>query len=270
MTSILLVFLLLYGVTYAANELLFLDVPKGIWYENAVDKVSSENIMAGDKNKFRPNDNVTRAELAQTISNTLKVINKNNIDNQLDNMVINTITNTLPSVVLIKTDNLFGSGVIIDKNHILTALHVVKETIKGDTSQNTNFKIYFYNNSIKYTGVVEKSSVESDLALIYIKDYTMAPPFIKLAESIQVGETVLTFGNPRAFSFSVSKGIISNINVTVKNAISQFTQFDAPISGGSSGGALCNSKGELIGIVNSKVNEIDTEGLGFCSFKRVY
>jgi len=94
-------------------------------------------------------------------------------------------------------------------------------------------------------------------------------PHAKLGESseLEVGELCVAIGNPLGMEFagSVTVGYISALNRTVETNGKTFNliQTDAAINAGNSGGALVNTKGEVIGINTLKISSTGVEGLGF-------
>jgi len=151
-----------------------------------------------------------------------------------------------------------GSGVIIDgeRGFILTNEHVVEKsgTITVVLKDGREFK-----------PEIIGADPESDLAVLQIQsDKTL--PAIPMGDSgdIMIGETVIAIGNPFGFSNSVTTGVISAINrsVRTKNRVyHDFLQTDASINPGNSGGPLLNINGELIG-VNTAIYA-KAEGIGF-------
>ena len=140
-----------------------------------------------------------------------------------------------------------GSGVIIsDDGYIVTNNHVVAD---ADNIQVT------LNDKRTYEATIIGTDPSTDLALIKIDEKDLS--FINYGNSneVQVGEWVLAIGNPFNLTSTVTAGIVSakarNINVlggNTSNNIESFIQTDAAVNKGNSGGALVNSKGELIGI----------------------
>ncbi|MBQ1546578.1 MAG: serine protease [Clostridia bacterium] len=141
-----------------------------------------------------------------------------------------------------------GSGVMISKDgYILTNHHVVRGgRVYGVRVENEK-KIYFTNRIIKYHD-------NYDLALIRI-DRRLSPlPVYRGAKPLVRGQRVAAIGSPLGLFNTVSDGIISGFrDVDGVNMI----QFTAPISPGSSGGAVLNMSGEVIGISSAG---LDTEG----------
>ncbi len=138
-----------------------------------------------------------------------------------------------------------GSGVIINSNGLIaTNNHVVED---GDILEVTFF------DKKKLTAKVVGTDPSTDLALLKVEGNNF--PHLDLADSdkVQVGEWVLAVGNPFNLTSTVTAGIVSakgrNIDVlSGEYSIESFIQTDAAVNPGNSGGALVNTKGELIGI----------------------
>jgi len=154
------------------------------------------------------------------------------------------------------TEQSLGSGVIIDKKgYILTNEHVVLHAskIKVTLSDNRDF-----------VGTLVGSDPKTDIAVISIKPDNL--PVAKTGDSndIMTGETVVGIGNPFGLSHSVTRGIVSALNRTIRNnsrVYKNFIQTDAAINPGNSGGPLVNLDGEVIGI-NTAIFQ-KAEGIGF-------
>lgn len=142
-----------------------------------------------------------------------------------------------------KTGN--GSGVIISADgYVATNYHVIKgaQIIKVSL-----------NDKRSYSAKVIGKDPNTDLALLKITAEDL--PTIKYgnSENVKVGEWALAVGNPFNLNSTVTAGIVSakgrNINLLKEQyAIESFIQTDAAVNPGNSGGALVNTKGELIGI----------------------
>lgn len=139
-----------------------------------------------------------------------------------------------------------GSGVIISPDgYIVTNNHVIEKAV--------NLKVLL-NDNREYSGKLIGTDPNTDLALIKIEDNGL--PYLEFgnSDSTQVGEWVLAVGNPFKLQSTVTAGIISAKarNINILNAqqyrIESFIQTDAAVNPGNSGGALVNTKGELIGI----------------------
>ena len=135
-----------------------------------------------------------------------------------------------------------GSGVIISEDgYIVTNNHVIKDASELEVTLNNN-KVY----KAKLVGTDSKM----DIALLKIDDDEKLP-YSTFADSdqVKVGEWVLAVGNPYNLTSTVTAGIVSAKarNLDTKG-IQSFIQTDAAVNPGNSGGALVNTRGELIGI----------------------
>ncbi|MCY7410112.1 MAG: Do family serine endopeptidase [Chitinophagales bacterium] len=143
-----------------------------------------------------------------------------------------------------------GSGVIIsDDGYIVTNNHVIE---RGDKIQ------VILSNKKSYEAKVIGTDPSTDIALIKIEESNM--PFIRFgnSDSVEVGQWAVAVGNPFNLESTVTAGIVSakgrNINIIgsrnggANDAVESFIQTDAAVNPGNSGGALVNTKGELIGI----------------------
>lgn len=135
-----------------------------------------------------------------------------------------------------------GSGVIISEDgYIVTNNHVIKDANELEITLN-NKKTY----KAKLIGTDSKM----DIALLKI-DADEKLPYSTFADSdqVKVGEWVLAVGNPYNLTSTVTAGIVSAKarNLDTKG-IQSFIQTDAAVNPGNSGGALVNTRGELVGI----------------------
>jgi len=151
-----------------------------------------------------------------------------------------------------------GSGVIIDgeKGLILTNSHVIQKTgtIKVVLEDEREFEAR-----------IVGADPDSDLAVLKIDSDTSLPA-IKMGNSddLMIGETVITIGNPFGFSHTVTTGVISALNRSIRTddrEFHDFIQIDASINPGNSGGPLLNINGDLIGI-NTAIYA-KAQGIGF-------
>lgn len=161
-----------------------------------------------------------------------------------------------------------GSGIIVSKDgYIMTNYHVVSGADpKGGLSSNTVLEV-FLPDGREAKAVFKGGDEKTDLAVIKIDLKNL--PIADLGDSseLQVGELAVAIGNPLGMEFagSVTVGVISALNRTVEmsDKTLNLIQTDAAINEGNSGGALLNSRGEVIGINSAKVSASGVEGLGF-------
>jgi len=156
-----------------------------------------------------------------------------------------------------------GSGFIYDNDgHVITAYHVV----------NGLSPIFV----MLYDGRVSRATVDgycefSDVALLTLSINPDIEP-LPLGDSslIQIGEPVIAIGSPGdgddplGLRDTLTSGIISQFNrfVNIEGSyISNLIQFDAAVNFGNSGGPLINSKGEVIGLVDARIDPLIGEGI---------
>ncbi len=140
-----------------------------------------------------------------------------------------------------------GSGVIISADgYIVTNNHVVQDASKVEI---------VLNDKRSYEAKIIGTDPSTDLAVVKIEENNL--PFLKYGNSddLLIGEWVLAVGNPFNLTSTVTAGIVSakarNINILGTPdgaAIESFIQTDAAVNRGNSGGALVNTRGELVGI----------------------
>jgi Do/DeqQ family serine protease len=143
-----------------------------------------------------------------------------------------------------------GSGVIVSsEGYIVTNNHVIQDASEIEVILNDNSK---------YSAEVIGTDPSTDIAVIKIDAPNLRPIPLGNSDEIHVGEWVLAVGNPFNLTSTVTAGIVSakarNINLLADRTnnttvpIESFIQTDAAVNPGNSGGALVNTKGELIGI----------------------
>ena len=135
-----------------------------------------------------------------------------------------------------------GSGVIINNNgYILTNFHVVQGAVAYGVKLEEEEELHITNELIKY-------HPENDLALIRIEPINRPSIPVYQGSKLVRGRKVVAIGSPLGLMNTVSDGIIAGFRQFDDVSMIQFT---APTSHGSSGGALLNLQGELIGIVSA-------------------
>ena len=138
-----------------------------------------------------------------------------------------------------------GSGIMIGNDgYILTNNHVASGGCFYSVRIEDDEETYVTNEVIKYNSVI-------DLAIIRIKKQLKPIPLYKGRKKLVRGQKVVAIGSPLGLFNSVSDGIISGFrNINDVDMI----QFTAPISHGSSGGAVLNMQGEVIGISTAGID----------------
>jgi serine protease DegQ len=156
------------------------------------------------------------------------------------------VSNVQPSVVTIFTrDGSLGSGVVYSQDGlILTNEHVVRG--------NSNVEVAFADGR-RVAGTVRATDTISDLALVEAKRTGL--PAAKFQSDLpRIGELAVVIGSPLGFENTATAGIISGLHREIPGSASSsqslvdLIQTDAAISPGNSGGAVVNSRSEVIGI----------------------
>ena len=167
-----------------------------------------------------------------------------------------------------------GSGVIVASNDdeifILTNYHVV---------ENTNELSVKFIDDESYDAKIRGISERFDVAVVSVSKKDMKRETlekVKIAtlgnsDELKVGNGIIAIGNALGYGQSVTTGVVSALNREVKgdNYTQDMIQIDAAINGGNSGGALLNSKGEVVGINTAKYSSnysstsASIEGMGF-------
>jgi Do/DeqQ family serine protease len=151
-----------------------------------------------------------------------------------------------------------GSGVIIDgeRGLILTNAHVIQKS--------GAIKVVLQDER-EYEARIIGADPDSDLAVLKIDPREKLPSIpMGSSDDLMIGETVIAIGNPFGFSHTVTTGVISALNRSIRTderVFQDFIQIDASINPGNSGGPLLNINGELIGI-NTAIYA-KAQGIGF-------
>lgn len=137
-----------------------------------------------------------------------------------------------------------GSGVIISTDgYIITNNHVVAQATKLTVSTNDNKE---------YEASIVGTDPATDIALLKIDADGLQPIPFGDSENLRVGEWVLAIGNPFNLQSTVTAGIVSAKGRSTMGQgdlkVTSFIQHDAAVNPGNSGGALVNTRGELVGI----------------------
>lgn len=162
-----------------------------------------------------------------------------------------------------------GSGVIISEDgYILTNNHIVNTSSTSSyyqVSQANKVTVKLYNDDTIYDATIVGTDETTDLAVIKIEKTGLPAAELGNSDSVKVGEFSMAIGNPLCMESTVTAGIISAVNRTITSDNRNYTviQTDAAINSGNSGGALVNSKGQVIGINTLKLSGTGIEGIGF-------
>jgi S1-C subfamily serine protease len=167
---------------------------------------------------------------------------------------ISMVESSTKSALTIVTSFGHGSGFIIsEEGYALTSQHVV--------SGSEECQVVF-NNGFKLNAKVIAFDTKSDVALLKIDGSGFDALPLMSEGKVKAGEEVITIGTPASLKLgqTVTKGVVSGEREIEEM---HYVQTDVSISPGNSGGALINSKGEVIAIITAKIVDEDIEGLGF-------
>lgn len=145
-----------------------------------------------------------------------------------------------------------GSGVVLnDKGWVVTNYHVFKGANKIIVKQKSRI--------IEYTNIIG-FDVEKDILILKIADNSF--PAIQLGNSslLRIGQKVYAIGSPMGLENSITEGIISGVR-SYEQTFKNYIQISAAISHGSSGGAVVDARGRLIGITTWTMS--DGQNLNF-------
>ena len=131
-----------------------------------------------------------------------------------------------------------GSGFFVGAGEIASNLHVVEGAVRGYA------KLVGQKTKHDLEGI---TAVDPERDLVVLKIAAAGSPVLPLGNSdaVQVGEPVYAVGNPQGLEGTFSQGVVSSIREVGTDKLLQIT---APISPGSSGGPVLNSKGEVVGV----------------------
>src|SRR5579862_8736555 len=154
-----------------------------------------------------------------------------------------------------------GSGVVISPDgYIVTNNHVIDGAV--------DIRVTTSDRHILKAKLVGADPL-TDLAVLKVNETNMPSAPWGDSKEVRPGQTVLAFGNPYGFRFTVTRGIVSAINranpdPTSPSKPGEFIQTDAAINPGNSGGPLVDARGEVIGINTFLVSPSGTfSGMGF-------
>lgn len=163
-----------------------------------------------------------------------------------------------------------GSGIIISEDgYILTNNHVINSSSSSSyysLGEATKVSVYLYNDETEYEAKVVGTDEETDLAVIKIEKEGLQVAELGDSDSVEVGEFAMAVGNPLGMQSSVTAGMIGAVDREITDSDGKtykLIQTDAAINSGNSGGALVNSKGQVIGINTLKIASTGVEGMGF-------
>jgi serine protease Do len=167
----------------------------------------------------------------------------------------------IPSQPQNRIEHGLGSGVIISPDgYIVTNNHVIEGAV--------DIRVTMSNRDVLSAKLVGADPL-TDLAVIKVNGTNLPSVPFGNSANLHPGQTVLAFGNPYGYRFTVTRGIISALNrpnpdASDRRKPGEFIQTDAAINPGNSGGALVDARGELIGINTFLISSSGSfSGMGF-------
>ena len=154
-----------------------------------------------------------------------------------------------------------GTGVVAFKDpggsgvQVLTNRHVV---------EGATVILVLFDDGRVLEGQLWAYDVDLDWATVLVRGDNLPEP-VRWGDStkLSIGDPVVVIGNPLGYRNSVSVGIVSGLGRSISNSGYSFIQTDAAVNPGNSGGLLLNRNGEMVGLVTTKVADVEVEGLSF-------
>ena len=146
----------------------------------------------------------------------------------------------------------FGSGFFVKPNQIATNFHVIAGARQGTA------KLVGKDTRYQIEGIVATDK-DNDLAVLKVTASGVTPLSLGDSDTVNIGAKVYVAGNPKGLEGTFSDGLISRRERYPKKRL----QMTAPISPGSSGGPVLNSKREVIGISVAVHRALDAQNLNF-------
>ncbi len=183
-----------------------------------------------------------------------------------DASVASVASQVVPSIVAVNTSSLLqsggGSGVVYGEDgYILTNHHVV------DGSSDVSV---IFADGARFPAELVGSDPVTDIGVLLVERQDVTPVSIGESDALTIGEPAVAVGNPLGLEGgpTVTTGIVSALDRRLAasggETLYGLVQTDAPIAPGSSGGALVDAAGRLVGITTAiAVSDVGAEGLGF-------
>lgn len=158
----------------------------------------------------------------------------------------------------VRVNNTLGSAVVIDpEGYLVTNWHVIERA--------NQVRVQLADGRVAEPRLVGYDK-ETDLALLKVDAGTLPAIALGRSDQVRIGDVVLAIGNPYGLAKTVTQGIVSATGRGLLGlaTFENFIQTDAAINEGNSGGALINTKGELVGINTAVLaQDVATEGISF-------
>ena len=232
-----------YPVDFADNESI------SSWATEAIGFMNYNGLLSGTgDNKVAPKGNASREQAMVLVTNTYQKFEGTNlVKSELKPSEIS--KRVSPAIVYIETydaqDELLGTGSGINiavTGKIFTNFHVIEGASKV-TVKFVSGEVYDVSNVLAY-------DVDRDVAVLKITGVNLPTAIFGNSSLLENGEEILTIGSPIGLENTISDGLVSNRSRQIEGQ--NYLQISAPISPGSSGGALVNLYGEIVGITSAQ------------------
>ena len=169
-----------------------------------------------------------------------------------------------------------GSGVVIEKEYVLTNYHVVESAHSLKVSIDDDEENL-------YDATVAAYDADKDVAVLHVPGLPLEPVEIGDSDTLEVGDWVVNIGNAIGFTKTATAGIVSGLNREIASdnksvdkygrsskVVNSMIQTDAAINSGNSGGGMFNTAGQLMGIPTLKYtgsrysSTATVESIGMC------
>ena len=145
-----------------------------------------------------------------------------------------------------------GSGLIVTNNHVV---------------ENTTSVVVILADGRTFPAETIRTDPLTDLAIVQIDATNLPQAVIGDSDALRLGEDVVAIGNQLGQGISVTKGVVSQMGVSLTvdqyQVLYDLIKTDTAINPGNSGGPLVNMAGEVIGITSAKLASIEVEGVGY-------
>lgn len=230
------------------------DVKSTDSYGAAVYQLYRAGVLTGTDStgRFKPQLNLRRSEMAAILTRLVDVTARKSASFSSAAGAAQIYARCAPSVFVLEAYDgegeriAYGSGVFLTADGAAVSnFHVIDgaQSARVITSDGREYDVaglYGYD-------------AENDLILLQVAGEGFTPVEVDYSGAQITGQTVYTIGNPKGLEGSLSTGIISSVKRTVNGV--EYIQTTAPISSGSSGGALLDEQGRLIGITAASVSD---------------